>query len=97
LRPGVACLVAPQERFDELKRIIHQASVFEGTVHGRRKIPAHMTIAEFVTIEESLKIGEDLGATASGVSFWCDRLEYVVPDPAFRFQQCGTFLLGARR
>jgi hypothetical protein len=94
-RPGVTCPVAPQERFDELKRVIHHAPVFEGAVYGRREIPAHMTIAESVTIEESLKIAADLANAALRGSFWCDRLEFMVPDLTFRFQQCGTFSLGA--
>jgi hypothetical protein len=94
-RPGVACPVAPQERFDELKRVIHQASVFDGAVYSRREIPAHMTIAEFLTIEDSLRICAELADTAPRGSFWCDRLEYVVPDASFRFQRRETFLLGA--
>jgi hypothetical protein len=96
-RPGVAYPVSPQERFDELKRIIHQASVFEGLAHSRRDIPAHMTIAEFVTIEDSLRICADLVGTAPRGSFWCDRLEHVVPDATFRFRRRGTFLLGTSR
>ena len=38
-RPGVAYPVSPQERFDELKCIIHQASVFEGFPYSRHDIP----------------------------------------------------------
>ena len=86
--------MSPQERFDELKRIIHQASVFEGVAYSRREIPAHMTIAEFLTIEDSLRICADLMDTAPPGSFWCDRLEHVVPDATFRFQRRGTFVLG---
>lgn len=96
-RPGVACPIEPQERFDELKRVVHDASVFGDFVFSRRDIPAHMTVAEFVTIDEGLKIASDLADTSLSGSFWCDRLEYIVPDQAFRFQQRGTFLLGAHR
>lgn len=96
-RPGVACPISPQERFDDLKRVLHQASVFEGIAYGRRDIPAHMTIAEFVTIEDSLRICADLVDTAPRGSFWCDRLEHMVPDASFRFHRRGTFFLGASR
>jgi len=96
-RPGVAYPVSPQERFDELKCVLHQASVFEGAAHSRREIPAHMTIAEFLTIEESLTLCADLIGTAPRGSFWCDRLEHVVPDATFRFEWRGTFLLGTTR
>ena len=93
---GVAYPVAPQERFDELKGTIHQASVFEGAVYSRRQIPAHMTIAEFLSIDDSLRLCARVAGTAPGGSFWCDRLEYVVPDATFRFQRQETFLLGDR-
>ena len=96
-RPGVAYPVSPQERFDELKRVLHQSSVFEGFAYSRRDIPAHMTIAEFLTIEDSLRICADLMDRAPRGSFWCDRLEHVVPDATFRFQRRGTFLLGTSR
>jgi len=96
-RPGVAYPVSPQERFDELKCIIHQASVFDGFAYSRREIPAHMTIAEFLTIEDSLRLCADLIDRAPRGSFWCDRLEHVVPDATFRFQRRGTFLLGTFR
>lgn len=96
-RAGVACPIEPQERFDKLKRVVHGASVFGDCVYSRRDIPAHMTVAEFVTIDESLKIASDLANTPLSGSFRCDRLEYIVPDQAFRFHQRGTFLLGAHR
>ena len=96
-RAGVTCPIAPQERFDELKRVIHHASVFGGRVYRRREIPAHMTVAEFVTVDESLAIVADVANTPLSGSFWCDRLEHMVPDQAFRFHQRGTFLLGAHR
>jgi hypothetical protein len=96
-RPGVTCPVSPQDRFDELKRVVHQASVFEGVAYHTRKIPAHVTIAEFVTVEESLKIARDLASTPLRGTFRCDRLEYVVPDATFRFHQCSTFVLGGHR
>ena len=96
-RPGVAYPISPQERFDELKCIIHQASVFEGFASSRRDIPAHMTIAEFLTIEDSLRICADLIDKAPRGSFWCDRLEHLVPDATFRFQRRGTFMLGSSR
>jgi hypothetical protein len=56
-----------------------------------------MTIAEFVSIDESLKIAAELADASVSGSFWCDRLEYIVPDQAFRFHQQATFFLGAHR
>ena len=90
----MTCPVGPQERFDELKRVLHQASVFEGAISGRRAIPAHMTIAEFLTVEDSLRICADLADTMPSGSFRCDRLEHLVPDTTFRFHRRATFFLG---
>lgn len=93
-RAGVACPISPQESIDELKGSLHAASVFDAKVHGRRNIPAHMTIAEFISIEDSRSLSEGLQATVPGGSFLCDRLEYIVPDGRFHFERAGTFHLG---
>lgn len=96
-RPGVICQVSPQDRFDDLKRVMHQASVFNGAAYSRRDIPAHLTIAEFLTIDDSLRICAELASAAEPTlsgSFRCGRLEYVVPDATFRFQRRGMFFLG---
>jgi len=53
-RGGVAYPITPQKAIDDLKNALHAAAVFEGKVYRRRHIPAHMTIAEFISIEESL-------------------------------------------
>jgi hypothetical protein len=53
-----------------------------------------MTIAEFISIEESLRLCEQLQDSAPSGSFLCDRLEFVVPDENFQFQRVDTFLLG---
>ncbi len=94
-RPGVACPVTPQAPIDHLKEVLHTSAVFAGQVYQRRHIPAHMTIAEFISIEESLKIHAQLqGTTILSGSFLCDRLAYIVPDEDFHFQRRDTFLLG---
>lgn len=92
--PGVAYPITPQEPIDDLKAQLHQAEVFAGKVYRRRSIPAHMTIAEFVSIEESWKIlGEIIDSAPSG-SFLCDRLALIIPDEKFRFRQFKTYPLG---
>lgn len=90
---GVAYPITPQEPIDELKNSLHQASVFEGEVYQRRDIPAHMTIAEFITIDDSHKLCSALRPTAPSGSFLCDRLEFIVPDERFRFQRTRIFYL----
>ena len=69
--------------------------VFEGKVYRRRAIPAHMTIAEFVTIEESWRICEEIQDIAPSGSFLCNQLEFIVPDINFQFHGVKTYTLGA--
>ena len=63
---GVAYPILPQQPIDNLKCILHTASIFAGEIYQRRSIPAHITVAEFISIEESLKI--------------CNKLQSVVPS-----------------
>ena len=92
---GVGYPITPQEPIDDLKEALHAAAVFEGEVYRRRHIPAHMTIAEFISIEDSVKLCAELQDSAPSGSFLCDRLEFIVPDEDFHFQRRGTFFLGA--
>lgn len=90
---GVIYPITPQQPIDHLKEVMHTAKVFEGIVYGRRHIPAHMTIAEFISIEDGLKLCANLQASAPRGSFLCDRLEFIIPDQDFHFQRVRTFLL----
>ena len=92
---GVAYPITPHEPIDELKKGLDQAAIFQGKVCGRRDIPAHVTIAEFVTIEESWRICEEIQDSAPSASFLCDQLEFIVPDINMEFQRVKTYTLGA--
>jgi len=91
---GVAYPIRPQEPVDELKRVLHTAAAFAGEVYRRRHIPPHMTIAEFISIEDSLELCAQLQDSAPSGSFLCDRLEFIVPDENFHFQGQGIFFVG---
>jgi hypothetical protein len=93
-RAGVAYPVTPQKPIDDLKEALHTATIFEETMYQRRHIPAHITIAEFISIEDGLTLCAELADSAPSGSFLCDRLEFVVPDADFHFQRRGTFFLG---
>lgn len=92
---GVAYPIEPKEPIVALKEALHAASAFAGEVYRRRHIPSHMTIAEFITIEDSLRLRTQLQDSAPSGSFLCDRLEFIVPDEDFHFQRAATFFLGA--
>lgn len=92
--PGVAYRITPREPIERLKHLLHGTSGFADEAHRRRDIAPHMTIAEFISIEESLQLCARLQDTAPVGSFLCDRLTYMVPDEDFRFTGRLTFLLG---
>ena len=94
---GVAYPIRPQEPIDALKEALHGASAFANEKYYRRHIPPHMTIAEFISLEDSPKLCAQLQNSAPSGSFVCDRLEYLVPDEKFHFQRKGTFFLGTSR
>jgi len=91
---GVAYRITPREPIERLKHILHGTSGFVDEAHGRRDIAPHMTIAEFISIDESLQLCARLQDTAPTGSFLCDRLAYMVPDGSFRFARRLTFPLG---
>lgn len=92
---GVSYPIRPQEPIDALKQALHASSAFGDRSHERRDIPAHMTIAEFLSIEESLRLCDQLQDTAPSGSFVCDRLSLVVPDQDFSFNEAVVFVLDA--
>ena len=93
-RKGVAYPITPQAPIDHLKERLHTASVFAGKVYQRRTIPAHMTIAEFISIQDGLTLCAQLQDSGPSGSFLCDRLQFIIPDQDFHFQRVDTFFLG---
>ena len=93
-RGGVAYPIRPREPMDALRAALHQAAVFTRPPYDRRTIPPHMTIAEFVTIEASWRILEEIKDVAPRGSFLCDRLEFMVPDNNMHFQRVKSYALG---
>jgi len=91
---GVIYPIRPKEPIDALKEVLHTSSAFSGEIYSRRHIPPHMTIAEFISVEDGLKLCTQLQDTAPRGSFVCDRLEFIVPDDDFHFQKKLTFFLG---
>lgn len=86
--------ITPQAPIDSLKEHLHQARVFKGFKYYRRTIPAHMTIGEFVTIEQSWKIVEEIKDIAPSGSFLCDKLDLIVPDINMQFHRVKSYSLG---
>ncbi len=45
-----------------------------------------MTVAEFITLDETHELVAQLGETVPGGTFLCDRVTYAVPDASFHFE-----------
>lgn len=53
-----------------------------------------MTIAEFITQERTDELMQQLEGVAPSGTFWCDEIEYAVPDERLRFERVLTLPLG---
>jgi len=53
-----------------------------------------MTIAEFISLDRTTELVDELGLTAPIGEFICDRVEYAVPDGDFRFRRLLALPLG---
>jgi hypothetical protein len=56
-----------------------------------------MTIAEFVSIEESWRILGEIEDAAPSGAFLCDRLEFIVPDVSMHFGRVKSYALGTAK
>lgn len=89
---GVVLEIKEQEKFEELYKVIESA---EGVEFYHRKWPfkAHMTIAEFISEEDTLILTEELNKKDMYGSFTCDKVFYMVPDQDMVFQKVMAFNL----
>ena len=96
-RPGAALDIQPQAQLDTLRLALEVSDVFLGAPPRRHPFWAHMTIAEFVSVEITEQLVRDLeGKRALTGSFVCDHISYVVPDEEFRFIEWRNLKLGSQ-
>lgn len=84
--------IKEQKKFEELYKTLESA---EGIEFYDRKWPfkAHMTIAEFISKEDTLVLTESLNKNAMYGSFTCDKVVYMVPNQDMVFQKIIAFNL----
>lgn len=77
--------------------MVHATRLFAAADPYRREIPPHMTIAEFISLDESVALERSLvGRAIEG--FWqCDEVVYAIPDDDFAFYEASRFQLGRRQ
>lgn len=92
--PGVVFAITPVDAFFVLRGAIHSTSIFEGRELKRANRAPHMTIAEFISLDETHDLLAQLADSVPGGTFLCDRVVYAVPDTSFHFERVLTIPLG---
>jgi 2'-5' RNA ligase len=92
--PGVVYSVTPEDAFTRLRSAIHATSLFASTPFSRKRIAPHMTIAEFITVEQTQDLLEQLSGRVPEGDFLCASIEYALPNDAFSFERVLTLPLG---
>jgi 2'-5' RNA ligase len=91
--PGIVLAIQPQNELDRLRLVLEQTAPFTGAVDRSWPFSAHMTIAEFITVERTNELMEELRDVAPNGQFVCDSVSLAVPDEAFRFEERRKLLL----
>jgi 2'-5' RNA ligase len=85
--PGVCLAIEPQDLLDTLRRKLESASVFTGAPPRHYPFSAHMTIAEFISVEQTEALMHELVDVVPMVTFTCSSVSYAVPDTHFHFTE----------
>jgi len=85
--PGVVLAIEPQEKLDKLRAALEATSVFPRAPTRTHPFSAHMTVAEFISIEETEALMMELADVAHQGTFLCTGVSYAVPDGDFHFTE----------
>jgi 2'-5' RNA ligase len=91
--PGVVYAISPVDPFFELRHAVHATSAFAGHPLPRAERAPHLTVAEFITIERTTELLNELREAPIG-TFRCDRVVLALPDASFRFRPVLSIRLG---
>jgi hypothetical protein len=86
----------PEDMFMRLRSRIHETSVFKDQQLMREHIKPHMTIAEFITIERTHELLEELSGKVPEGTFLCSSIEYAIPNHDFYFERVLRLPLGKK-
>jgi hypothetical protein len=92
--PGVVYSVDPVATILALRDLIHATSLFTDTNAYRRDIPPHLTIAEFISLDQSLALERSLTGQVIEGAWQNDEVVYAIPDNEFTFHPAIRFHLG---
>jgi 2'-5' RNA ligase len=91
--PGLCLAIEPQDKLNWLRMELEKASIYSGAPKRKYPFSAHMTIAEFITGEQTLSLMDELQTIAPMGSFICGSVVYAVPDSDFHFSERGRLTM----
>jgi 2'-5' RNA ligase len=92
--PGVTYTITPEKEFEILRKIIHRNELFNQVQMKRSKIVPHMTIAEFITMEQTKEIFEKLNKQVKSGKFLCNEIVLAVPNNEMYFRPILSIPIG---
>lgn len=91
--PGVCYSITPEDNFRALRAALHSTSAFVGVPLKHEHIAPHMTVAEFVTSQQTDELLEELSGKVPEGTFRCGSVEYAIPNDKFYFERVLTIPL----
>ncbi len=95
--PGVTYAISPEDKFMQLRSVAHTTSLFNGVELKHKDVAPHMTIAEFISLEDTAKLLGKLKGNVPEGDFLCDHIEYRVPNKDFYFEQVLIIPFGTKK
>ena len=92
--PGVTYTITPEDEFDTLRKVIHENQLFQVVELKRSKIVPHMTIAEFITMEQTNELFDKLSGEVDYGKFLCKEIVLAVPNNEMYFNPVISIPLG---
>jgi len=91
--PGVCYSITPEDEFRRLRSVLHSTSAFAAVPLKHEHIAPHMTIAEFISVERTNELLQELSGKVPEGTFRCGSIEYAVPNERFYFERVLTIPL----
>ncbi len=92
--PGVTYTITPENEFERLRKVIHENKLFQGVELKRSKIVPHMTIAEFITMEQTNELFDELKGEVKSGKFLCKEIVLAVPNNDMYFNPIISIPIG---
>jgi len=84
---GVVIKIEPARDFNRLVTALESTSVFKDAKPRNHPFSPHMTVAEFISLEDTPRLLEKLSGENLRGEYLCDTISYAVPDNDFHFSE----------